>query len=61
MTKKTYHWEIIPTEEIKPYYVATEKDCVLAAATEFIETWGENISILSLRKMSETLEYLEVS
>jgi len=60
MTKKTYHWEIHAMEESKPYFVSTERDCVLSAATQFTETWGENISVYSIRKSSETIDYLEV-
>jgi len=60
MTKKTFHWEIQAMEESKPYFVSTENDCVLTAANAFVEIWGENISVYSIRKASETIDYLEV-
>jgi hypothetical protein len=56
--KKLYHWEIQPTEEVKPHFIYTETDSVAEAVKQFEEAWGD-VSIMYIRKIAviEQFEY----
>lgn len=56
MTKKSYHWEIQPMEDVKPHFVFTDEDSALAAMQQFEDNWGK-VSVSSVRKIAETFHY----
>ncbi|WP_252503240.1 hypothetical protein [Sporosarcina sp. Marseille-Q4943] len=59
MTKYLYQWEIRSMHEDPPYFVHTEEDDVLAAVTKFVEQYGNTISVYSVRKSAEMIQYEE--
>lgn len=51
---KEYHWEVQPMAETEPYFIFTLTDSIAAAAREFEEIWGTEISIRYIRKTAVT-------
>lgn len=56
---KSYRWEIIPMEEIDPFYVMTATDSALSAAQAFEDQYGNQISIYAIRKDAEIIRFEE--
>lgn len=53
---KSYHWEVQPSEEVKPYFILTNTDSVADAAQQFEDSFGD-ISIMFIRKISVSTNF----
>ncbi len=56
---KSYRWEIIPMEELDPFYLFTATDSVFSAAQAFENQYGNQISIYAIRKDAEITRFEE--
>ena len=56
---KSYSWEIIPMEDMEPFFVMTAVDSALTAAQAFEDQYGNHISIYAIRKDAEITKFEE--
>lgn len=56
---KSYRWEIIPMDELDPFYIFIATDSVLSAAQAFEDQYGDKLSIYAIRKDAEITQFEE--